>query len=59
MSLGLYFVAGFLVVNALAVIGAVGKARKPVTHGTAVNAVILCGAMAAYLVVAALRWRHG
>jgi hypothetical protein len=46
MKLALYIVAGFLVFAGLAVVGLIGKERKPITSGQAVFIVVIQFSMA-------------
>lgn len=54
LSVLLFVIAGFLVLNSLLVIGTVNKQRETITPGVAVASTILSGLIVAVIVVAAV-----
>jgi hypothetical protein len=48
----------WLVLGALSSVTSVGKERKPISGGTAAVGVLIHGALAAGLIVAAVGWSH-
>jgi hypothetical protein len=55
VSYALYALAGLNVVAAISRVAMMGKPRKPVTRSDAIVSVVYCGAVAAILVIAAIR----
>ena len=55
MNIALFVIAAVLIGGALAIIGTIGKERKPVTHGQAIFIVLIQAVMAGLIIAAALR----
>ena len=54
MNIWAWIVIGYLALNALFIIGRVGKPREPITPGEAVLTVVFVGLFAAGVVLAAI-----
>ena len=54
MNIWAWLVIGYLALNALFVIGMIGKPREPITPGTAVITVVFVGFIVAGVILAAI-----